>query len=896
MSHPRLLMLLTIVLLAGKAEARPGRPMNGDSLPPVRAVRLHEPVTLDGALTESVWRDTEPIRWFVQSYPNENTAPSESTWAWVAYDDDALYIAARMWDAHPDSIIASLVRRDLWVTSDRVVVYLDSYHDHRNGSFFSISAAGVLWDGVLYSDVGSDDSWDGVWDGRVRRGGDPADRAAGADPVGWTCEMRIPFSQLRFRPGADQVWGFNLRRRLERGSELDELAYRPRNGSGFVSRFPHLVGLEFDGRGRRIEVSPYSTGKAEYLAHLPGDPFHDGSRYTPGVGGDLRMSVGNNLTLNAAVNPDFGQVEVDPAVVNLSDVETSYEEKRPFFTDNSRVFEFGTEGANRYWGFGWPGVNFLYTRRIGRTPQGAVPYGADYADLPMATRILGAAKLAGKLAPSLHFGTMHALTGREEADYELGGLRDRTVVEPLTYYGVATGLKEFHGGYNGLGAMTTLVQRRLDDTGMDGLVNRQGLVTALDGWHFLDAKKMWVLSGWTAMTRVAGTPERMVALQRNPRHYLQRPDVSYLGVDSSATSLTGFGGRVSLNKQDGNLISNSSIGVLSPGFEVNDMGYQSRADMLLGHTGLQYRFEHPNRIWHDALTAVVTFHGFDFGGDYTDAGYWQGNTVTFANDWTIDTELMYVPPTTNVRRSRGGPRMLEHEGGYGTVTFSTADRRRLVFSFYGTRNWTPAAGHGTDIYEIKPALEWKPASNLSLQVGPDVQRVIEDAQYVRRVDAPGEVPADFGDSRYVFARMDQTTVAAEIRLNISFTPRLSLQTYLQPLVSAARFSDFKELARAGSYDFEHYGALYDPATATVSPAGGTPFALHDPSFNARSLRGNAVLRWEYRPGSVLFFVWTQSRNDAEAIGDLQLRHSTRRLFDAEADDVFLVKATYHLDL
>jgi hypothetical protein len=367
-------------------------------------------------------------------------------------------------------------------------------------------------------------------------------------------------------------------------------------------------------------------------------------------------------------------------------------------------------------------------------------------------------------------------------------------------------------------------------------------------------------------------------------------------VDSSATSLTGYGARVWLNKQDGNLISNTAIGMLSPKFDANDIGYQTRSDVIVGHSGLQYRFRQPNRVWHDAVTALVTFQGFDFGGDHTDAGYWQGNTVTFANDYTIDTELMYVPPTTNVRRTRGGPRMAEPAGGYGAVTFSTASRKRLVFSLYADRTFTPAAGSGTDYFDFNPAVEWKPASNVSVSVGPNLQRVIEDAQYVRRVAAAGEVPADFGGYRYVFARLDQTTVAADIRLNISFTPRLSLQTYIQPLVSAGRFSDFKELARAGAYDFIHYGALYDPATAMVTPAGGSAFALRDPSFNTRSLRGNAVLRWEYRPGSVLFFVWTQDRGDEEGLGDLRLGHSVRRLFDVRANDIFLVKATCHLDL
>ena len=881
---PLIVLLLSLATVGTSAAAGVDAPAAGDSLPPVQVARLASPVAIDGALSDAVWQGAPAITRLTQSDPFEGQAPSESTWVWLAYDDDALYIAARCQDSHPDSIVANLVRRDLWVPSDRIVVYLDPFRDLRSGYFFSISAAGVLWDGTLFNDTDSDDSWDGVWEGRARRSGS-----------GWTCEMRIPFSQLHFRPGREQVWGFNFRRRIERRTELDQLAWTPKRGSGFVSRFPRLVGIEDGHRSRSIEVLPYTTGKAEYLVHDAGDPFNDGSRYTPGVGGDLRMSVGNNLTLNASANPDFGQVEVDPAVVNLSDVESYFQEKRPFFTENSRIFSFGNEGANRYWGFQWPAPTFFYSRRIGRTPQGSAPGEAEFSDAPLATHILGAAKLTGKLGPSLNFGMMHAVTSREDAQYALGGLESRAEVELFTYYGVARGLKELKGGYNGLGLLTTLVQRRLDRSGLEDLLNEQSLMTGLDGWHFLDRKKLWVLSGWAGMSRVAGTEEQMIALQRSSRHYLQRPDAKHLGVDSSATSLTGFGARVWLNKQEGNLISNSAIGFLDPKFEVNDMGFQTRADVIAGHTGLQYHSTRPNRLSREAWIAGVVFENRDFDGDLTGAGLWQGNTVTFANDYGLNTEWMYVPLTMNHRRTRGGPLMEEPSGTYASVTFNTAGRNKLVYTLYADRTYTPGADR-TDYTSVFPAVEWKPVSNFSIQVGPNFQRAIEGAQYVRRVSAPGQVPADFGGYRYVFARMDQTTVSADIRLNVSFSTNLTLQTYIQPLISAGRFTDFKELARAGSYDFIHYGANYDPATGTVTPAGGAPFSISSPDFNFKSLRGNAVLRWEYRPGSVLYFVWTQQRTDTEALGELQFGRSARRLVEAQADDIFLVKATYYLNL
>jgi len=888
----RVLALLSLIALWGVGPATAGiQPNSGDSLPPVRAVRLTAPVTIDGALTEPAWQGTPSCTRLVQGDPIEGAAASESTWVWVAFDDEALYVAARCWDSHPDSIIANLARRDLVVPSDRFLVLLDPYHDHRSGYFFSINAAGVLRDGTLSNDTWNDDSWDGVWQGRARRdGGAPAKPGSG-----WTCELRIPFSQMRYRPGAEQVWGINLRRRIERRNEEDYQVYKPKSGSGYVSRFPLLVGLENGHHRRTIELTPYVTGKGEFLAHAPGDPFRDDGRYRPTAGVDLRTSVGNNLTLNATVNPDFGQVEVDPAVVNLSDVESYFSEKRPFFTENSSIFSsFGQEGAEDYWGFNWSGPQFFYTRRIGRAPQGGVPDGAGFSDVPVATRILGAAKLTGKLAQGVSFGMLNAVTAREDARYTLDGLETKAQVEPFTYYGIARGLKELEGGANGLGAMATLAQRRLDGSGLGDALNRQSLMAGLDGWHFFDRDRMWVVSGWAGLSRVAGTRERMIAVQTNSRHYLQRPDVDYLGVDSSATSLTGWGGRITLNKQKGSVFSNSAIGVLSPGFDVADVGFLSRTDVINAHSGIGYKWTVPNRWRRYADVLGAVFQTRDFGGVPVWEGAWGQAEATFANNWYGSVNGAWNPPIANDRWTRGGPRMRTPQQGETNLTLTTDSKRRVYYEFNAYLDGSTDGG--SHEASLSPYVEWKPVSNFSMSVGPGLDHTVAATQYVTSVSAPGEVPADFGGRRYVFARLDQRTISANIRINVSFTPNLSLQTYLQPLISAGSYDDFKELARSNSYSFVHYGAAYDPATGTVTPAGGTPFALADPSFNYKSLRGNAVLRWEYRPGSVLYFVWTQDRTDSQDRGGLEFGPSTRRLFDAQANDIFLVKATYYLGL
>jgi len=878
--------LILAALLLPAARARGSEPPQAGASPVV-AIRLTRCVCVDGLLQEPVWRQPPSLSRLTQERPFEGAAPSESTWVWIAYDDDALYLAARMWDSRPDSIAAPLARRDTDAPADFAGLLLDPFDDHRTGYEFVVTAAGELMDATLYNDGAEDPSWDGVWDARAQ-----------TDERGWTCEMRIPFSQLRYTPGEHPVWGVDFVRRIVRRAEKDFLVYTPKAGSGFVSRFPHLVGLDLARRRRPLEIAPYVTGKTEVLARAAEDPFARRARFTPQSGGDLRMGAGSGLTLNATVNPDFGQVEVDPAVVNLSDVESFFEEKRPFFTENAAAFRFGREGSNTYISGNWPDPTFFYSRRIGRAPQGRIPAGAEFSDAPVATHILGAGKLTGRPAPGLSIGVLGALTGREEARYAVGGTSSRAEIEPPAFYGVARALEQSRSGDNGLGLISTVAERDLEDPAIARQVNRQSLALGVDGWHFLDRRKVWVVTAWAAASRVAGTPEQMIAIQRSSRHYWQRPDAARLGVDSSATALVGYAGRVMVNRQEGNTLFNAALGVLSPGFEVNDLGYQTRSNLIQMHVCPGYHFTRPSSWRRDAIVRGLLFQGFDYDGERTDAGAYLTTTTTFANDWTLTTETMVCPRITNVFRSRGGPRMAEPPGTYVALDLSTADRERLVYGFHVDRTYTPAA-NGTDYWTLAPSVSWKPAARVEIGAGPTLQRVIEDAQHVGKIAAPGEVPADFGGLRYVFARMDQTTVGVELRINLSFTRDLTLQTYVQPLISAGRFSDFKELAHAGSYEFVHYGKDGGSAwvNGVVTPAGGgTPFTLADPSFNLKSLRGNAVLRWEYRSGSVLYFIWTQQRSDEEAMGELRLGRSTRRLFDASADNLFLVKATYRLAL
>jgi len=779
--------------------------------------------------------------------------------------------------------VSELSRRDAGTRSDKFYMYLDPYRDRRSGYYFALNAAGTQFDGTLYNDAWEDNSWDGVWLGRVHR-----------DDLGWTAEMKIPFSQLRFAEADVQTWGINFQRQMGRGFEDCYFVNRPKTEGGFVSLFPPLEGLDGVRPTNAVELIPYVTSKAEFLRHEPLDPFNDGSRYFGNAGGDLRMPIGRKLTLNATVNPDFGQVEVDPAVVNLSDVETFFPERRPFFVQGSSIFETGQQGASDYWGFQFSQPTFFYTRRIGRAPAGRVPDDAAFADVPEGTTILGATKVSGKLSPSLNFGTMHAVTSREQSrNQRADSTRYDSEVEPLTYYGAARLLKEFPERRHGLGLLTTVVSRDLNDAALRDQFNRSALTGVVDGWHFLDRDKAWVLSGHAAGSVVTGTAARIEDLQRSSQRYFQRPDAGHTTLDPSRTSLAGTAARVWLNKEKGNVVTNSAVGFISPGFEVNDLGFQSRADVVNAHSMVGYRWTEPTKYVrkHDAHMAV--FGNANLDGDVTGAGVWGHGFWWYTNNWTANVSGAYNPQVVDPHRSRGGPLVLQAPGYELDLFFDTDGSRKRYYNAGWYQYHQP--GEGSYFHSVYGYFVYKPVANVRFEIGPEYETSQNAAFFVRALDDPAATTT-YG-RRYVFARLHQRTLSANIRFNVSFSPTMSLQFYGQPLISSGRYSDLRELLRPKSLDFTGPGAgawTYNEGTREFDPDGPGPVEPEPLDFNTKSIRGNAVFRWEYMPGAALFLVWTQQRSHDETDPHFDIGPSFRRVLNADSDNIFLAKVTYYL--
>jgi hypothetical protein len=843
---------------------------------------------IDGVLSESIYLQPG-VKEFYQRDPNQGSPVSEPTEVWVAYDDEALYIGALLKDSRPDSIIARLSRRDNDVGGDQFGVGIDSYHDKRNGYYFIVSAAGTLIDGTLYNDDWSDASWNGVWEAKQK-----------LLPDGWSVEMRIPFSQLRFEEKEQYVWGITFERMIGRKKEQSYTTYTPRNESGFVSRFAELVGIEHITPPSRFEATPYMTGRAEYLQHKSDDPFNSGSKYKPDFGADFKLGLGSNLTLDGAVNPDFGQVEVDPAVVNLGDAETYYDEKRPFFLEGMNIFSFGQGGVSNYWSFNWSNPSLFYSRRIGRAPERGLPDN-DFADVPLGTRILGAAKLTGKVFNGWNVGIIEAVTNREYAQVVSSGVQRDWEVEPLSSYTVTRVQRDFNDGKQGIGLLATSAHRFFKDDGVRSAVNSDAFIGGFDGWTALDSGKVYMISGWTVLSHVAGTKERILDLQQGWPHYFERPDASHLSIDSFATSMSGFAGRYTLNKQKGRWMLNAALGFVSPGFESGDLGYLSRTDAINYHVGTGYKWNDPTPYYRDIEVLGSYFASSDFGGNLTWRGLWGKIYYQFPNYHSFEWYYDYGFESVDNRRTRGGPLMLNLPAYEYGVNYYTDSRNDYIEEAY----WYAYEGFDGFYHNLSLYLTMRPSSNVSITIGPGYTLHSNKAQWVDVFSDPNATLTYL--KRYIFADLNYKEISAQIRLNWTFIPTLSIQMFVQPLFATGNYTNFKEFARPRSFDFNVFGkngSFFADSTFSdgsrkiyLDPDGTGPapmISMDHPNFSKVSLRGNAVLRWEYMPGSTLFFVWTQSRFDNDGIGNFEFRHSFDRLIDTRPDNIFMIKLTYWL--
>jgi hypothetical protein len=874
---------LIAALCAGLAAPAASAPAGADHV--ARAERASGTISLDGRLDEPAWRAAPVAAGFRQRDPDQGQPATEPTELRLLFDDHALYVGARLADGEPGAIARQLSRRDAPAEADTFTLYLDPHRDRRTGVVLQVSAAGVQRDAAIYDDNFEDDTWDAVWESAV-----------GVDDGGWSVEMRVPFSQLRFPTTPGHAWGVNARRVVHRKNESSWLELVPKNESGLASRMAGLEGIEGIEPGRHLELLPYVSARAEFVdPPSAADPFNDGSRYFGGAGLDFRHGLGTGMALVGAINPDFGQVEVDPAVVNLTAFETFYEEKRPFFTEGSQVFlRFGRSGASEYTTYYYPEPQLFYSRRIGRAPQGQA-VGA-YVDVPTATTILGAAKLVGRTRSGWNVGVLEAVTAREHAEVAAGPSPDRVEVEPLTNHFVGRAQHAL-GARASIGFLGTAVLRDLDARNLDSLLVGRAFVGGVDGHVFVDGRRDWVVSGGLSGSAVSGSEPAVLRLQRAAQRYYQRPDAPHVSVDPTATSLSGWSGRVGLNKNSGNVTVNAGLWGISPGFEPNDLGFATQTDRGGAHGQVVFRKLTPDAWTRSRELAVAKWWTFNYGSECQGDGVVVGAAAQLHNYWQLELTLGKSWNTWDDKLTRGGPTTIRPGIASLAAALASDTRRRFWVSAtaqlqnreFGTRSRTYAA-----------TLNLRPWTALTLSATPTYFRSHTIAQYLATV--PDETAAATFGARYVFGGLEQDEWSIPLRVNLVLSPKLSVQLYTQALLSTGDYPTIRELAAPRTFDFPVYGVdvgeiAKDPDLPVylIDPDGegeARPFRLPVPDFNFKSLRVNAVLRWEFRPGSAAYVVWTQRRQDGRNPGDHDFARDLGDLLSAPADDVFMVKLAW----
>jgi hypothetical protein len=870
----------------GEVTLSPERPYDHATMAPVLfAFPLVGRIDIDGILDEEAWEAAEAFTEFTQREPNEGQPCSERTEVRILVGPEALYIGGRFYDREPDKIRATLVRRDVVSDFDYVIVNLDSRHDHNTAYAFTLTPSGAYQDAALGTDGRYDFGWDPVWEG-----------AAHMDDQGWSAEWKIPFSQLRFESSEEAEWGIQITRNIARKQESDWFAFTPLNESAGPHRYGHLRGLGELHEPRGLEFLPYVTTRSEHLNVAPGDPFRSASEQFYNLGLDLKYGITSQLTLDATINPDFGQVEVDPAVVNLTQYETYFPERRPFFVEGSEIFRYGFPGFE----MGDPEMGDLfYSRRIGRAPQGSMDeMDAQYVDSPDQTTIAVALKMSGRLGDNWSVGLLEAATLQEEGRYVTpDGARGTAVVEPFSNYLVGRARKDFRDGSSTMGGIVTVVNRDLTDDALADVLHSGAYVAGMDFRHMWKNRE-WFVTGTLTGSRVQGSAEAILLTQKSPARYWQRPDAGHVRLDPTRTGMNGWRGSVSAGRRAGDHWRGSiSSSAQSPGFEANDLGYETRVDSWDANLALQYRDTEPDERTRFYQVDFVPSLEWNFDGDLVGANVFLGSVQQWSNFWMSSTAISAHPETDNDRMTRGGP-VARNPSGFNISQWISTDQRKP----YSVNLNAGYARNGRGGWGLFPSVgvTFRPSSAVEVSLEPSYRRTSARAQYVAAV-ADETADRTYG-RRYVFSDLDQTTLSMNTRVSWTFTPRVSLQLFVQPFMSSGEYSGYKELHQPRKWDWDVYGEERGTLNEAegiieIDPDGSgaaEAFVLSNPDFNVRSLRGNAVLRWEYRPGSTLYLVWQQRRLSYVNDGRFQLEEDCDALFRTPPESVFALKVSYWL--
>ena len=834
--------------------------------------KLKKVPIIDGAISDEAWNEIEWSSDFVEKTPDEGTEPAYQTKFKVLYDDKFLYIALRAFDEEPALIQQRLSRRDGFA-GDRINVIIDSYHDKRTAFVFTTTAAGVKGEEIATQNGDNwDDSWNPIWytDAKV-------------DDKGWTAEMKIPFSQLRFGKAKEQIWGFNINRTIFRLQERSLWQRIPNDQAGFISEAGELHGLVDLVPQKQLEVQPFTVLQYDNYPVEAGNPYRTGRDFKINGGLDAKIGITNDLTLDVTINPDFGQVEADPGAIALDGFQIFFKEQRPFFVENKNIFDF--EFANGR-------DNLFYSRRIGRNPHREANLAdGEYAKEPVNSSILGAAKFSGKTQKGWSIGVLESVTANEYAEItEVNGEKREEIVEPLTNFFVARAQKDFNERNSFIGGIFTATNRNLD--GNFNELHKAAYTGGLDFMHNWKDRSYY-FQGNVIMSHVLGSEEAIEHTQRSITRFFQRVDATHVFVDPTRTSLTGTGGRLEVGKQGGgNWRYNGGFVWRSPELELNDVGFLRQTDEMIQFAEVRNLWQIPTKTYRNIQVKAEQFSTYDFQGNQNQLEFNLEGTINWINNWSSELGYGHVPVNFENAYLRGGPRWRFAEKDFVYFFFGSDNSKKMSFSAGIIDRKTKENVNNLQNYSFN--INYQPFDALSLSLETEFEKTLDKTQYV--------ATKDFGNQkRYILGEIDNQSLSTTLRLNYSINPNFSIQFYGQPYISRGRYANFNFVNDAIAANFDNRVSMYNQNQISLidevynvdeNRDGNTDYTFKKPDFSFVQLRTNLVARWEYIPGSELFFVWARGgvkyADPKKSLSNsLQDQITNRKL-----EDTFLIKATY----
>ena len=840
-------------------------------------IRLqNEPPKIDGELTDNCWlNDGYWSGNYRQYIPAEGDNPSQKTEMKILYDDQNIYVAIRAYDSEPNKIDRRIGKRDDFA-GDIVGVCFDSYYDHRTGFEFDLTAAGSKLDLVLLNESW-DTNWNAVWHGKVAM-----------EDSAWTAEMQIPLSQLRYGDKEAQLWGLHAWRWINRNQEEDQWNLMPRDNPGFLYSIGELHGIHGITKARKVELLPYTVGSIRSYEKEIGNPYATGLDKHLSFGLDGKVGISSDFTMDFTINPDFGQVEADPSVLNLTAFETFLEEKRPFFLEGKNIFDFDF------------GDDLLfYSRRIGHSPmRGPNLEGDEYSERIESTSILGAVKLTGKTKNGLSVGLMESLTSRERVEISNEAEEKRSeAVEPLTNYLVGRIQKDINQSNTIIGGMFTSTNRKLDQPYFNNL-NRNAFSGGFDfrtHWKnktfFLDAKAVF--------SHVTGSDLAMEEMQYSSARYFQRPEADYLSVDSTCNHLSGHGGSIEIGKgANGKWRYSADLNWRSPGLELNDVGFLQFSDVIDQSVSLSYVENEPKGIFRKYSISTGMTNTWNFGWEFINTRYQLFANTTFANKWGFNGSAMHQGNSLETRLLRGGPAVLLRGFWHNRYSVHTDNSKKVTFGI----------GYHFHVFEdnismtndITPSITYRVTNALGLSADMTFMKRKDNLQYINCIESDDE-------KKYILGTLDRKTMGLTIRVNYAISPEFTIQYYGNPYISSGAYDDIKRITNPAANDYNNLYHVFDESEILFDESenhyhidenqdGEMDYAIDNPNFNFQQLHSNLVARWEYKPGSTVFLVWTHGRSEYEQTSDYSINHGLNRLFDIRAQNVLLVKFNYWFEI